>query len=318
MTSTHEPLATDWTRLAERGTGHALRAGVWVYRRLGSRICRLLLLPTALYFYLKERAWRGASRRHLDAVWAHAEGGGGLGRRPGPLAPLRHYHEFGVQVFDRMLLWGGGLDQFEMEHAGSEHLFALARERRGALLLGSHLGSFDMARTLATRYGLVLNAVMYTDNGERINRLFEELDPTSRVRVLAFDPTSVRTAFEIRACLARGEMVGILADRLPEGSREEPFWIDFLGRPVAWPRSPFLLACLLGCPVLVSVCVREGTTRYRTTVEPIGAGRRLPRREREKAAEELARAYVRHLERVCLRYPHQWFNFYDVPGVRAA
>ena len=318
MSATQEPLRTDWTRLAERGTGGALRAGVWLYRLLGSRLCRLLLLPTAAYFYLKERAWRGASRRHLEAVWSQPEGRARLGRRPGALAPLRHYYEFGVQVFDRMLLWGGGLDRFEMEHAGSEHLFALARERRGALLLGSHLGSFDMARTLATRYGLVLNAVMYTDNGERINRLFEDLDPGSRVRVLMFDPTSVKTAFEIKACLDRGEMVGILADRLPEGSREEPYRIDFLGQPVAFPRSPFLLACLLGCPVLVSLCVRVGVARYRTTVEPIGGGPRLPRREREKAAEELARAYASHLESVCLRYPYQWFNFYDVPGAHAA
>jgi predicted LPLAT superfamily acyltransferase len=34
--------------------------------------------------------------------------------------------------------------------------------------------------------------------------------------------------------------------------------------------------------------------------------------EREKGAEALAQAYVRRLEDVCLRYPYQWFNFYDV------
>lgn len=310
--------SADWARLAERGSGGAIRAMRWLYRALGSRLCRLLILPAAGWFYLRERAWRGASRRHLEAVWSHPEGRASLGRRPGPLAPLRHYHEFGVQLFDRIVLFGGGLEHFQLDHAGSQQLFALARERRGALLLGSHLGSFDMARTLASEYGLALNAVMYTENGERINRLFEELDPQSRVRVLAFDPRSLRTAFEIRDCIERGELVGMLADRIPEGGREQPIWLEFLGRPHPFPRSPFRLAGLLGCPVLVSVCVRTGDGRYHTRVEPLTEGRRLPRREREKAAEELARGYVRRLEQVCLEHPYQWFNFYDVPGARPA
>jgi predicted LPLAT superfamily acyltransferase len=152
---------------------------------------------------------------------------------------------------------------------------------------------------------------MFTANAERINRLFEEIDPESKLRVVSLDPTSVRTAFEIKACLDRGELVGILADRVPAGSREEPFDIAFLGRKRAFPSSPFLLATLVGCPVLVSLCVRTGPKRYYTWVTPISDGRRLPRAERAKGAEELAGAYVDELEAACLRYPNQWFNFYD-------
>jgi len=302
--------SSDWSRFGERGTMGALRFGRACYRVLG-RGARLLLIPAVVWFYVKERAWNGWSRRHLEAVWGHPEGRAALGRRPGPFAAFRHYFEFAVQTFDRMALWGGGAEHFTMEHQGSEHLFALAREERGALLLGAHLGSFDMARTLARDYGLVLNVVMFTGNAERINRLFEEIDPESRVRVVSLDPTSVRTAFEIKACLDRGELVGILADRVPVGSREKPIAVPFLGRQRAFPSSPFLLATLLGCPVLLSLCVRTGPSRYYTWVTPLSDGRRLPRAERAKGAEELVRAYAAELEAACLRHPHQWFNFYD-------
>lgn len=301
----------DWSRFGERGTMGALRFAVAAYRLVGRRFCLLLLYPTVAWFYLRERAWDGPSRRYLERVWERPEGRESLGRRPGPFSALRHFHEFAVQIFDRMLLWGGGLDIFEMEHRGSEHLFALKREGRGALLLGAHLGSFDMARTLARDSGIALNIVMFTANAERINRLFEELDPKSMMRVVSLDPTSVRTAFEIKACLDRGELVAILADRVPAGAHEEPIEADFLGEKRPFPRSPFLLATLLGCPVLVSLCVRTGPLRYYTWVAPISPGRRLPRAEREKGAEELARAYVGELEAACLRHPCQWFNFYD-------
>jgi predicted LPLAT superfamily acyltransferase len=152
---------------------------------------------------------------------------------------------------------------------------------------------------------------MFTAHAQRINSFFEKLDAGSTVRVLQLDPYSVKTAFAIKACIDRGELVGILADRIPAGSRERPLEVDFLGRPAWLPRSPFQLACLLGCPTFVSLCVRIGEAHYRTFVEPLTLGRKLPRRERDKGAEELARAYMARIEDTCLRHPYQWFNFHD-------
>jgi len=300
-----------WSELAERGSVHALHLLAFLYRTAGRRFLRLLIAPSAAYYFLREGASRRASRAYLERVWSTA-GRHRAMRRPGFFSPFFHYREFGRQILDRMVLWGGGIDQFEIDHSGSEHLFALAREGRGALLVGAHLGNFDVARQLAAKYSLRINVVMFTEHAERINRLFEALDPSSQIRVLRLDPTSVRTAFEIKARLDAGELVGMLADRIPAGSTEEPFQVDFLGLPAPIPRSPFLLACLLGCPILASLCIRTGPERYEARVEPLGPPRRLPRPERDKGAEELARAYVQKLEEACLRAPYQWFNFYDV------
>jgi predicted LPLAT superfamily acyltransferase len=295
---------------AERGSLAGLRLMAWLYQLFGRRASLALLYPIAAYFVLREGS-RSASHRYLARVWVHPEGKKHLSGRPGFFAPFWHYHEFAVQIFDRMVLWGGGLSQLRLDHCGSEHLFALQRERRGALLLGAHLGSYDMPRQLAGEHGLLLNAVMFTAHAERINRFFEQLDPGSSVRVLSLEPGSLRPAFDIKACLDRGELVGILADRVPAGSGETPARLDFLGREMAVPLSPFRLACMLGCPVLLSLCLRKGDAHYETVVRPIGGGVKVPRHERDKAAIELARAYVQGLEEACLRHPYQWFNFYD-------
>ena len=300
-----------WEGLAERGSLGALRLMARVYDLLGRRLARAILHPIAAYFFVRERASRGASRRYLERVWAHPEGRPQLRGRPGFFAPYWHYHEFAIQIFDRMVLWGHGLSELRMDHQGSEHLFALKRERRGGILIGAHLGSFDMPRQLAGGYGIVLNVVMFTANAERINRFFEALDPTSQVRVLSLEPGSATTAFEIKACLDRGELVGILADRLPAGGGDTPILIDFLGLPMAFPLSPFRLACFLGCPVFLSLCLRKGDAHYETMVRPVGNVAKVPRHDRDKAAGELARAWVQGLEQACLEHPYQWFNFYD-------
>ena len=46
-------------------------------------------------------------------------------------------------------------------------------------------------------------------------------------------------------------------------------------------------------------------------LRPLSDGVRMPRAEREKAAHELLEGYVSMLEQWCLRFPWQWFNFYD-------
>lgn len=300
-----------WEGFAERGTLGALRLMGRIYARLGRRLARALLHPIAAYFFVREGASRRASRRYLERVWARPEGRSRLRGRPGFFAPYWHYHEFAVQLLDRMVLWGRGLSELRMDHEGSEHLFALKREGRGGILIGAHLGSFDVPRRLAGGYGVPLNAVMYTAHGERINRFIEELDPKSRVRVLSLEPGSMKTAFEVKSCLDRGELVGMLADRLPAGGGDTPVRIDFLGLPMAFPLSPFRLACLLGVPVFLSLCLRKGEAHYETLVRPVGPAAKVPRRDRDEAAVELARAWVQGLEQACLEHPYQWFNFYD-------
>ena len=299
-----------WT-VAERGTLGALRFVAFVYRALGRRVVRTMLYPIAAYFFVREGS-REASRRYLAQVWAHPEGRKHLAGPPGFFAPFWHYHEFAIQIFDRMVLWGRGLTELRLDHSGSEPLFALQREGRGALLIGAHLGSFDMPRQLAGEYGLVLNVLMFTAHAERINRFFEQLDTKSRIRVLSLEPGSLRTIFAIKACIERGEHVALLADRLPAGASEAPARIEFLGREMAFPLSPFLLAAVLGCPAYLMLCVRKGDAHYETEVRCIFDGKKIPRREREHAAIELARTWVRGLEDTCLRHPYQWFNFYDV------
>jgi len=307
-----EPLrATTGWALAERGSRSAIRVGATLQRLLGRRGMRALLGPIALYFWLLAPDARRASRDYLSTLWRFPGGRESLGRPPGHLAELRHIREFATNILDRTLVWGGALEAIHFEHRGSEHLFRLAREKRGGILLGSHLGSFDLMHLLARKHRLVVNVLMFTAHSERITAFFQKLDPESRLRVIQMDPFSVRTAFEVRACLKRGEFVGILADRLPPGPHARPTPHAFLGRSASWPLQPFLLAAVLGAPLLLATCVRSGEDHYRAEVALLHPGGVVPRSERETRARNWLGHYVACLEQTCLEAPTQWFNFYD-------
>ncbi len=300
-----------WNTVAEVGSMSALRLMAAIHRALGRRVAALLLYPIAGYFFVTAPRARRASLRYLRTLHAWSRGAA-PDHPPGHADVLRHFHSFAVGVFDRMVAWGGGFEHFGFAHSGSEHLFRLARDGRGGILLGAHLGSYDMPRLLAGEHGLVLNVVMFTAHAARVNAFFERLDPSSRLRVLQLDPDSVRSAFAIRACLARGELVAFLADRPPPGAAAaRSVTVDFLGRPARIPLSPFLVACTLGAPLLTSICVRTGSGTYSAAVDLLSPGEVVPRRQRDARAAALARDYARVLEQYCRDYPYQWFNFYD-------
>jgi len=306
--------ATAWAGKSERGNRGWLRFALWLYRNLGRWSVAAILVPITAYFIVFDSVTRRSSRAWLETAFATPEGRAALRRRPGWIAVFRHVYSFSSSGLDRLVVWAGGASSFRIDHSGGERLLELARQGRGAILLGAHFGSFDMLRLISSQYGLRLNVLMFTEHAARVNELFDSLGGESRMRVIFVDPGSVQVAFEIKACLARGEFVGILADRVHPGGRERPAATQFAGRRAAFPLSPFLLGAVLGAPVFLSVCISTGHLRYFAVTEPIFEGGSVPRNLREKVAHEMLETWVRRFEHYCLRAPKQWFNFYDFYG----
>lgn len=299
---------------AERGSFLALQLIRFVYRSFGQRVCQLLLYPIVAYFFVTGRKEREASLDYLRAVAATPEGRRALGAEPSLGLVFRHLLEFARQILDRLAVWSGAGDSIEIERVGAADLRRAADEGRGGLLLGPHFGSLDMMRELSSRSGPTLNVLMFTKHAARINAFFGQLDPRARMRVIEFDPGSVRSAFEIKQCIERNEFVGISADRVWDSARERTIAVPLLGRPARFPLAPFLLQTVLGCPLLFAVCVRVGPGRYRAQVRPLTVSGPVARAERAKRAEEMAIAFARELERCCLEHPLQWFNFFPFWG----
>src|SRR5262245_43057062 len=94
---------------------------------------RLLLAPAVFYFVLFAPQARRASRDYLRRV----------GRPSGFRAVYAHFLRFAHVTLDRLYFTLGKFKAFTISRTGQEHLMTLKEERRGALLLGAHLGSFE-------------------------------------------------------------------------------------------------------------------------------------------------------------------------------
>ena len=300
-----------WTGIGERGSLRALFLIQWIYRRLGRWAVMALLTPIVAYFFVTGGPARRASRDYLETLWSTRRGRVALGRRPSSRHVYRHLYEFAENIADSMTVWSGDGDRIRIDESGSEHLLELVRQGRGGILLSAHLGSSDMLRVLSKQTGIVLNVLSFTRHAARINAFFDQLQPGLRMRLIHFEPGSISVALEIKAAIERGEFVGILGDRVWESERGRSVQVPFLGRNAHFPLGPFLLQAALGCPMLLSTCVRTSHGRYAASTQPFASAGLVPRCERAKYAEELARRYATALERECLAAPYQWFNFFE-------
>lgn len=292
-------MSAAWLAQRERGSLLAMKGGVWLLLTVGHAVGRMLLYPTCAYFLVSSRLARASSRKYLGRV---------LGR-PAKLSDIaRHYLTFAKTLHDRVYLLAGRHGQFRVEQHGLEALEAVLAQGRGCLLLGSHLGSFEILRVIgAIDRKLPINVLLYPGNAANAETVAGALCPELQSRVIPLGRPD--TLLRVRECLERGEIVGILGDRVLKS--DKTVRCDFLGAPASFPQGPLLLAALLKAPVVLFFGLYQGGKRYAIHFEPFAGELEVGREDRTAQLRPWIARYAARLEHYCRLAPYNWFNFYD-------
>src|SRR4029078_12753942 len=136
---------------------------------------------------------------------------------------------------------------------------SLRETNRGCLLLGSHLGSFEILRVIRESRGhLAGDLVMHEDNARQMSGWLHGLAPELAKRIIA--PGQPETLLRVRECLECGEMVAMLGDRLC--GEERAVTCEFLVARARFPAGPILAAAILQVPVVTFFCLYRGARSY--------------------------------------------------------
>ena len=277
--------------------------GNWFFVQLirvaGLRAAYVWLVPVAAYFTVSSpRAFRSSVEyfRRLS------------GPRPFWLWPVwvyRHFYSFGVTLLDRLaLIMGRSRMQCRFEGEAS---FRESLDRgQGIILLGAHVGNWEMAAHLLGRLGKPVNLIVLEREEASIRRLFDQALQSRMFHILTADKSPLR-AIPILAALRRGEMVALLGDR-SFGGAETP--VPFLGGTARFPVGPYYLAAATGAPLFQVFAMREKPGTYRCFSFPAQSVSRDVLRPDSDALRCLVREYAQRLETVVRQYPFQWYNFY--------
>lgn len=290
----------EWAERPERSNVWVIRLMVWLALTFGRSASRLLLYPISLYFVIFSAKARAASRKYLDRV---------LGRLSTPLDGFRHCFYFASTILDRVFLLNNQSTLLEVCAYG-EDIFDGIRERgNGCLLIGAHLGSFEVIHALSrSHHHPRTSMVMYEENAQKINSVLNSINPDHNPPVIPLG--KIDSMLQIQEALQRGEYIGMLADRTISGNKLVS--VDFLGGKVDLPVTPFRLAAILGCPVVLMFGLYQGGNRYNVHFEHLIDTAQISQLGREAAIAMAAQRFAERLEHYCRAAPYNWFNFYDI------
>ena len=290
--------ADRWTTLPERGTPASLRVIAWIAVHIGRGAARLLLYPVTLYFLITARAARRISYQYLKRVR------GGLDHC---WHVFRHFHCFAATILDRVYLLRGEFERFRITVHGKELLQHQIETGKGSILLGSHLGSFEVLRALGVmQRGFPLKVLMDTVHNQNITRFFDALNPKIAGTVIA--PDRPDTLIRVKESLDNGYFVGMLGDRVFGGDKTTQ--CQFLGAPATFPAGPILLAAMMRCPVILFFGLYRGGNRYEVYFEHFADVIVLERDRRAEETQLWMQRYAERLEHYARLAPYNWFNFY--------
>jgi predicted LPLAT superfamily acyltransferase len=289
----------EWIRNRERGSSALLKVMVFMSLRLGRRASRSVLYGIALYFFLFAPAARRNSRRYLRLA---------LGRAPTPADGFRHVLCFATCIHDRVYLVKQQYERFRITIDGEEMMREQLESGQGAFLMGAHLGSFEVLRSVGRRQpGLSVSMAMYEHNARKINAMMAAVDPQAKADIVALG--EIDAMLRISDRLERGGFVGMLGDRT---LGDEPLQsVRLLGERAYLPVGPMRAAAVLRRPVFFMAGLYRGDNRYHLVFEPIADFSTTPAGQRETAIANAIDRYAAIVERYCRSDPYNWFNFFD-------
>lgn len=287
-----------WLQIAETGSVAGIKWFVFLVTFVGRPAARAWLKMVIFYYTIFIKRVRVESARYFAK----------LGLEHGFWDAYRHSLRFGECVIDRLFFVRGKTKRFEVDRVGEEHLLELYQNKKGAILLTAHLGSFEAMRAFATEKDFRVNILVNTANAQMINRVLVSLNPQIQVRMLDVS-TGLDSIFTARQRLEAGEMVSVMGDRV--GPEARTVTVPFLGEPAAFPTGAYELAASFRCPIFLVLGLYRGKNRYSLICEPFADQVKLPRARRQEALEGYARKYAERLEHYCREVPDNWFNFFD-------
>jgi predicted LPLAT superfamily acyltransferase len=278
-----------------KGTPLGYRIFVAVLSTVGLYPAYFLLLFVVLYYFLfsfetskhsysffRKRCGYGILRSIAMVYWS--------------------YFMIGQSLIDKVAVMSGLSKKFTSTSNGSENIIKMAEMKRGAIMLGAHLGNWEIAGHFISRYDTVVNILIFDGDHEQIKNYIDSITGGKKFKLIPIKG-DLSHVYLMSEALMRGETICMHADRFLSGNRTSP--VPFFGEDAMFPMGPFQLVKALKAPYTYVYGVKTGPMHYDFYARPYKEVNDFDN------IEAMMADYAHDLESMVRKCPGQWFNYYD-------
>jgi len=222
----------------------------------------------------------------------------------------RNFYVFGQTLIDKTAILGGLSEKFTFDFEGEHYLHQMANENTGGVLIGAHIGNWEIAGQLLARINTKIHIAMYDGEQQQIKELMAQVIKKKKTGIIYIKDNDISYLYKIADALKKKEIIAIHGDRFLQGSNKVT--TTFLNYKADFPSGPFYLASKYKVPVVYVSAMKETATHYHFyATKPVYNRYPSNLKTRKTELKAMVDDYVREMEKMVLKYPLQWFNYYQ-------
>jgi predicted LPLAT superfamily acyltransferase len=214
---------------------------------------------------------------------------------------------FGKIIIDKVVLMAGLPNKFSFKFEGENYLQDMAKGE-GGLIIGAHIGNWEIAGHLLKRISKPVHIVMIDAEYQRIKNLLDNVMTEKKMNIINISE-DMSHLFKIREALLANEIVAIHGDRFLSGSKK--ITCSFMGENAEFPTGPFYIAMKYKKPVSFVSATKISNSNYLlTATKPTLYPNSGKLDVRKKTLKQMLKDYISQIEITLKMHPEQWFNYY--------
>lgn len=179
---------------------------------------------------------------------------------------------------------------------GLDNLDDALKEKKGVLILGAHIGNWELLGVYLSLLGYPINVIARRIYDERLNKILIDIRESKGIRCILRDESS----YQVLRCLRKNQALGILID---QDTKVQGVFVDFFGRLAYTPQGLATIALRTGAVVVPGFIVRDGN-KHKIIIKPKVELKRSGNETQD--IKDNTQEFTKIIESMIRSYPSQW------------
>jgi predicted LPLAT superfamily acyltransferase len=283
---------------------------------------QIFVFPVVFSVFIFSKPVRVFSRKYLNRIYEFKikQGEKSL-KKPNGFSAFWHIFSFADSLMDKMISWSGKIDFDQINIKDQSEFDSLMGELKNdnpPFLICSHLGNMEVLRAIGNFYTsdllgrkLEVHSVVQAGHTPKFTNFLRKINPKAADNLTATANMGIDAVIDLKEKLQSGKMIVIAGDRTAAKNENRSIAVDFLGTPAYFPIGSFTLASLMESPIYFIFCLKGKGGKYDLYLQRTKVDFDCTRSVRKERVKDLMQEYSAMLEKLCLKYPNQWYNFFD-------
>ena len=292
----------NWYNVREQSAGKLRLEMLWiVYKIFGIKFLKTILWFVCLFITLFAKNARKSSKKYKKILHEYQYK---HGIKKTKFSTLSHIYAFACAAMDKMV---ASCDRRKIikfsvhENEDWDQFQKYISKNTGVFLICSHLGNIEALAALPDSTNKKMHAFMQVSQNGTFHKFMMRHNVATNTTIHPTEDIGITVAGEMYDNLVRGDLVMMAGDRTSPNAHTKYETVSFLEKTCKFPIGTFKFAKSLSHPIF-AICVMNNVgEKYTIYVKEI----------KSPKTEEMIGEYADFLEKLVLKYPKQWFNFFD-------